>query len=234
MTSVACLSEAGFRRQLGRRPAAVVFDMDGVLFDTERLYEEAAIAAATEFGIEMTSAFFRSTVGTPWPVNRQRLLDHFGPTLAVDDLGAAAGRIFQQLLEARRVLKPGVTELLGLLDELGLPRAIATSSPRHRVEDHLARHELSGRFHQIVAHGDYTNSKPDPEPFQKAAQALGVDAALCLAIEDSHAGVRAASAAGMITIMVPDLLPATDDIRSLCAHVASDLHEVAHLLSIEI
>jgi HAD superfamily hydrolase (TIGR01509 family) len=216
---------------LARLPAAVIFDMDGVLFDTERLYEEAALAAATEFGIEMTSEFFRSTVGSPWPVNRTRLLDHFGPSLAVDALGAAAGRIFLELLEARRVLKPGVLEILSVLDELRLPRAIATSSPRHRVENHLARYELSGRFDQIVAHGDYKNSKPHPEPFQKAAQALSVEPQYCLAIEDSHAGVRAASAAGMMTIMVPDLLPATDAIRSLCTHVAADLHEVRDLIA---
>jgi HAD superfamily hydrolase (TIGR01509 family) len=214
-----------------RRPAAVVFDMDGVLFDTERLYEEAAMAAATEFGIEMTSEFFRSTIGLPWPVNRTQLLDRYGPSLAVDELGAAAGRIFLELIELRSVLKPGVVEILAILDELGLPRAIATSSPLRRVEGHLERYGLTGRFDRIVAHGDYTNGKPHPEPFQKAAQALGVEAERCLAIEDSHAGVRAASAAGMMTVMVPDLLPATDDIRSLCAHVACDLHEVRELIA---
>lgn len=214
-----------------RAPAAVIFDMDGVLFDTERLYEEAALAAAAELGTRMTSEFFRSTVGSPWPVNRARLLDHFGPSLAVDEFGAAAGRIFRELLDARNVLKPGVLEILSVLDELRLPRAIATSSPRHRVESHLARYELSGRFDRIVAHGDYKNSKPHPEPFQTAALALGVKPEFCLAIEDSHAGVRAASAAGMMTIMVPDLLPTTDTIRSLCAHVAIDLHEVRHLLA---
>src|SRR5262245_61751415 len=103
------------RLTFARMPAAVIFDMDGVLFDTERPYEEAALAAATEFGIEMTSEFFRSTVGSPWPVNRVRLLDHFGPSLPVDELGAAAGRIFLELLNARSVLKLGVLEILALL-----------------------------------------------------------------------------------------------------------------------
>jgi HAD superfamily hydrolase (TIGR01509 family) len=211
-------------------PAAVIFDMDGVLFDTERLYQEAAMAAAAEFGIEMTTEFFRSTIGVPWPVNRAQLLRHYGPSLDVDELGAASGRKFLELLEGRSILKPGVVELLAVLDEIELPRAIVTSSPRHRVDLHLRRYSLTGRFDHVVAHGDYVRSKPDPEPFQNAARVLGVEASRCLAVEDSYAGVRAASAAGMMTVMVPDLLPATEDIRALCAHVAADLHELRFLL----
>ncbi len=210
---------------------AVVFDMDGVLFDTERLYEIAALAAAAEFGIEMTSEFFRSTVGTPWAVNRLRLMEHYGPSLDVDGLGATSGRIFGELLASQMVLKPGVLELVDLLDELALPRAIATSSSRQRVEQNLEKHRLSGRFNHIVAYGDYDGHKPDPAPFLKAAERLAVEPQFCLAIEDSHQGVRSASSAGMMTIMVPDLLPATDDIRSLCTHVAADLHEVRTLIA---
>jgi HAD superfamily hydrolase (TIGR01509 family) len=215
---------------LPRPLAGVVFDMDGVLFDTETLYEEAAITAAAAMGIEMTSAFFRSTVGSPWPANRVRLLEHFGPGLAVDELSARAGRIFNDLIEVRTLLKPGALELIDLLDQLGLPRSIATSSPRRRVEAHLQRHDLSGRFHSIVAHGDYERHKPDPDPYLMAAQHLGVEPQFCLAIEDSHHGVRAASSAGMMTVMVPDLLPATDEMRALCVHVVSDLHEVHRMI----
>ncbi len=204
--------------------------MDGVLFDSERLYEEATLAAAAEFGIVMTSAFFRSTVGSQWPVIRTMLLDHYGEALAVDELRAAARRIFSDLIEARLLLKPGVMELVELLDELELPRAIATSSTRATVDRHLETHGLAGRFHRIVAHGDYDRGKPDPDPYLKAAEGLAVDPQLCLAIEDSHHGVRSASSAGMMTIMVPDLLPPTDEIRALCLHVVLDLYEVRRLI----
>jgi len=216
---------------LPRPVAAVVFDMDGVLFDTETLYEKAALAAAREVGIPMTSEFFRGTVGSPWPVVRQRLLDHYGPDLAVDELSEISRRLFRELADMQEILKPGVLELLDLLDQLGLPRAVATSSSRPTVERHLQRHGLAGRFSGIAAHGDYARHKPHPDPFLKAAELLGVVPQSCLAIEDSHHGVRSASSAGMMTVMVPDLLPATDEICALCLHVAADLHEVRRLLA---
>jgi HAD superfamily hydrolase (TIGR01509 family) len=217
--------------RLPRPIAAVVFDMDGVLFDTETLYEQAALGAAREMGFEMTSAFFRSTIGSPWPVVRVRLIEHFGPDLAIDELHAISRRIFRELIDNRPLLKPGVLELLDLLDGLGLPRAIATSSSRATVEHHLGTHKLAGRFHHIVAHGDYDRHKPDPEPYLKAAQGLALLLSMCLALEDSHHGVRSASSAGMMTVMVPDLLPPTDEVRALCLHVVADLHEVHRLIA---
>lgn len=216
---------------LPRPVAAVVFDMDGVLFDTETLYEKAVIAAAREFGFELTSEFFRGTVGSPWPVVRQAILDRYGAHLAVDELAEISRRHFRAMADTQDILKPGVLELLDLLDELGLPRAVATSSGRPTVERHFVRHKLEGRFHGIAAHGDYVRHKPHPDPFLKAAELLGVDPQSCLAVEDSHHGVRSASSAGMMTVMVPDLLPATDDICALCLHVVPDLHAVRSLIS---
>ena len=215
---------------LPRPVAAVVFDMDGVLFDTETQYEKAASAAAREVGIDMTSEFFRSTVGSPWPVVRQQLLDHYGPDLAVDELSEVSRRIFRELTETQEILKPGVRELLDVLDELRLPRAVATSSSRATVERHFQRHALGDRFHGVAAHGDYARHKPHPDPFLKAAELLGVDPRACLALEDSHHGIRSASSAGMMTVMVPDLLPATVVICALCLHVVPDRHEVRRLL----
>jgi HAD superfamily hydrolase (TIGR01509 family) len=204
--------------------------MDGLLFDTERLYEEAALAAAAELGCEMSSAFFRSTIGSPWLVIRARLLDHYGPTFAVDELRAAAMRKFNALVDNDVPLKPGVLEMLDLLDELRLPRAIATTSSRLTVEHHLAAHDLLTRFDQIVAHGDCALDKPAPDPFLKAAERLSVAPEFCLALEDSHNGVRSASAAGMMTVMVPDIVPPTEEIHGLCLHVVADLHGVRRLI----
>ena len=126
-------------------------------------------------------------------------------------------------------MKAGARELLDQLDELGLPRAIATSSSHATVQGHLSAHGLAHRFHAVVALGDYANSKPAPDPFLEAAERLGVQAQDCLALEDSHNGIRAASAAGMMTVMVPDLIEPTVELRGLCV-VVSSLHEVRALI----
>src|SRR6202011_3732198 len=131
--------------------------------------------------------------------------------------------------DARLAPKLGALELLDTLDQFGLPRAIATSSSRRTVERHLTAHNLMGRFDAIIGHGDYERGKPAPDPFLKAAERLGVEPYLCLALEDSHNGVRSASSAGMMTIMVPDLLEPTDEIRGLCSFVVRDLREVRAL-----
>jgi beta-phosphoglucomutase-like phosphatase (HAD superfamily) len=154
------------------------------------------------------------------------LLSHFGETFPVDAFQETWVRHFWVIAETRLELKPGVLELLDTLDGLRLPRAIATSSSRRTVERHLTAHHLLGRFNEIVGHGDYERGKPAPDPFLRAAERLGVDPQPCLAMEDSHNGVRSASAAGMMTVMVPDLLEPTDEIRGLCSFVARDLHEV--------
>jgi len=128
-------------------------------------------------------------------------------------------------------LKAGVVELLDQLDASGLPRAVCTSSPHQTVESHLGHHDLLRRFDAVIARGDYAQGKPHPDPFLKAAEALGVAPEHCLALEDSHNGVRAAHAAGMMTIMVPDLLHATEEITALCVRIAQDLHEVRGLIA---
>jgi HAD superfamily hydrolase (TIGR01509 family) len=213
-----------------RMPAAVVFDMDGLLFDTETLYQEAALLAAAEGGHKATGDIFFQLIGVPWARGRELLLGHFGDDFPVDDFVTVWVRHFEAIAATRLALKPGVIELLDLLDTLRLPRAIATSSSHHTVVQHLDAGGLTGRFDAIVGAGDYAHGKPAPDPFLAAAARLGIAPAECLALEDSHNGVRSAAAAGMMTIMVPDLLPPTDEIRALCAHVAAHLDEVRRLI----
>jgi beta-phosphoglucomutase-like phosphatase (HAD superfamily) len=150
--------------KLPRRPAAIVFDMDGLLFDTETLYQEAAILAAADRGHDVSLGVFSQTIGLPWPQSRSLLLAHFGLSFPVEEFVATLVRHFEVLAATRLALKPGAIELLNTLDDLGLPRAIATSSARETVEHHLQFHDLVGRFHHIVGHGDYTVGKPAPDP----------------------------------------------------------------------
>jgi len=216
--------------KLPHRPEAVIFDLDGLLFDTESLYQEAIMAAANDVRQEMTPAIFHSMIGRPWLLTRAFLVEHYGSSFPVDEFRAAWNRHFDVIVETRLALKPGVLELLDALDTLGLPRGIATSSSHKTVQHHLGAHDLGDRFHHIVASGDYAAGKPAPDPYLLAAERLGVEPHLCVALEDSHNGVRSAAAAGMMTIMVPDLLEATDEIRSLCTFVVRDLHVVRRLV----
>ncbi|HWI20169.1 MAG TPA: HAD family phosphatase [Vicinamibacterales bacterium] len=217
--------------KLPRQPAAVVFDMDGLLFDTENLVREAMSAAAPRLGFEMPEAVFLSLLGLGGNASRARLLEHYGEKFDIEAFWTAVDEDFHRISEGRQYLKTGVVELLDWLDDVKLPRAIATSSPHRHVQKNLATHGLSGRFDVIVAHGDYEHGKPHPAPFLKAAEKLGVAPEDCLALEDSYNGVRSACAAGMMTVMVPDLLSPTDDIRAICLHVALDLHEVRERLT---
>lgn len=215
---------------LPRLPLAVVFDMDGVLVDSETLYQEAILLAAAEGGYAIGREVVDRMTGAPWPLTRAVLLAHFGESFPVDSFVEVWLRHYRVIAETRLVLKPGVVELLDMLEALRLPRAIATSSSPATVQHHLTATGIAGRFEAIVGAGDYAAGKPAPDPFLTAAARLGVAPEACLALEDSHNGVRSASSAGMMTIMVPDLLPPTDEIRALCTHVAGDLHEVRELI----
>jgi HAD superfamily hydrolase (TIGR01509 family) len=217
--------------KLPRPPATVIFDLDGLLFDTEAVYEEAILAAARDAGHVMTPAIFRRMMGTTWLLNRAYLLAHYGAGFPVEEFRAAWMAHFNRMIETRLALKPGVLELLDALDRLGLPQAIATSNSHSGVLRHLTAHNLVDRFPTIVAHGDYVNAKPAPDPFLKAAEHLKVGPRLCIALEDSYNGIRSASSAGMMAIMVPDLLEPTDEVRELCTLVVQDLHAVRGLLT---
>ena len=216
---------------LSQRPSAVVFDMDGLLFDTEVMVRDAMTAAAKRLGFAVPEALFLSLLGLAGNASRIKLLDHFGPAFDVDGFWIEVDDDFERLLHGRRFLKTGVVELLDWLDDRQIPRAIATSSQHSHVQRNLAIHELTGRFDAVVAHGDCALGKPNPAPFLEAARRLKVAPESCLALEDSFNGVRAAAAAGMMTIMVPDLLQPTPDISAVCVEVARDLHHVRQLLA---
>jgi len=210
---------------------AVVFDMDGLLINTEVLWREGMIGAAKAMGRELSMDAFRRMIGSPAARTREILHEEFGADFDVDGFLDDASRRFHDELDLENLLKAGVVELLDHLDARGLPRAIATSSTHESVEAHLTPSGVLARFDAVVARGDYERGKPAPDPFLNAAKALGVAPEDCLALEDSHTGVRAAHAAGMMTVMVPDLLDPTEEMREKCVHVAESLHRVRELLA---
>lgn len=192
---------------------AVIFDMDGVLLDSEPLWRRAEIAAFAAVGVTLTEDDCRRTMGRridevvahwhrerPWPDP-----DLDAVTDAVLD-GVAA------LVAAEGVPLPGVAEAVALAEELGLARAVASSSPRHLIEVTLDRLDLADAFPVVHSAEDEAAGKPDPAVYLSTAATLGVAPAACVAIEDSLNGLRSARAAGMAVVAVPEApLPADAD-----------------------
>ena len=215
---------------LPRPVRGVVFDMDGLLVDSESLCRDVMMAVSARRGVALPMSVFLRMVGLPGYASRVVAVGHFGEAFDYEGWNTEVWAEAHARIPHELTLKTGVLELLEVLDARGLPRAVATSSSHATVGLQLGKTDILHRFGAVVASGDYARGKPNPDPFLTAAARLGVDPADCLALEDSHNGVRAAHAAGMMTVMVPDLLPATEEIRGLCAAVADTLHAVPAMI----
>ena len=209
--------------------------MDGLIFDTETLYARALRDVTTAMGFEAFSeAVMRSTIGMSWP-DTQTLFHDILPSGA--DVGGLLSNWTSrddELAAQGLQTKPGVFELLNVLDELTIPRAVATSSKRATAHSHLASHDLLDRFDAIVAEEDCQRCKPDPEPYRRAARALRIAPEDCFALEDSRNGIYSAHAAGMAAIMIPDLIRPDAETQARCAYVLNSLFDVVSLLNAEL
>lgn len=212
--------------KLPRKPLAVVFDLDGTLIDSESLVRDAHFAACAQFGVTMSDAQFLSLVGMHRDANNLSLLQFYGPDFPLERFHEAT-RAF--VGERSAPLKTGALELMAALDAAALPFGLATSSRRPWVDRHFTTHGLTDRFRAVVTRQDVENGKPHPDPFLRAAELLGAPPPAVLAIEDSHPGVRSAHGAGCMTVMVPDLLGADDEMRNK-AIVLTSLQDVLTLL----
>jgi HAD superfamily hydrolase (TIGR01509 family) len=202
--------------------------MDGTLLDTERVAQEAFFTACAEFGITPRRDLLLRCVGAAEPIARQVIREGFGPTLDCDAFFPAWNRHFAQLSHLTPApLKEGAVALLDTVARLGLPMAIATSSGTVHALEKLRRAGLLERFKAVIGADQVQRPKPDPEVYLKAAGKLGVDPRACLALEDSEYGVRAAHAAGMTVIQVPDMTQPSADLRALGHIVLASLKEVA-------
>jgi len=209
---------------------AVIFDMDGLLLDTESVYRSAMVAAALAMGYDFPDDFYRSMVGTAEADIHLMLQQRFGADFPIARLFADCETEMRRRLDGGVPVKAGATELIGELAARKLPMAVATSTVRRIAEHHLARAGLLEHFSAICTREDVTRGKPHPDIFLVAAGKLGVRPERCVVLEDSYPGVRAAHASGAMAIMVPDMLPATDELRALCVAVVRDLHDVRAML----
>ena len=213
-----------------REFAAVVFDMDGLLIDSEVVYREAWTFGAKAVGYPGSTEFFTTLIGIPYADCIPRIDDHFGPDFPMAEFERVCNARVTERASNGFPLKPGVRELLALLADMDLPRAVATSSHRASAARHLSSAGIHGFFDCIVGRDDVARGKPHPDLYAKATETLRARPAACLALEDSWTGVQAALAAGLASVMVPDLAPAPDEAHTRCLRVVSDLHEVRRWL----
>jgi HAD superfamily hydrolase (TIGR01509 family) len=214
-----------------RKPVeAVLFDMDGLLLDTEVIYTEALQAAAIAVGREMPLDFCHSMIGVPGHECTLMIADYYGAGFSIEEFRQHFSVHLQRRVETGIPHKPGVVELLDFLAGRGLPLAVATSSGRKTAEHHLGKAGLLGRFAALATRDDIERPKPHPDVYLEAARRLGVAPERCLAFEDSNIGLAAAHAAGTMAFMVPDLLQPLPESRARCVDVLPDLHAALKLL----
>lgn len=210
---------------------AVVLDMDGTLHDTEAAYHAAIKTAVQAVGFAVTDAFCHSLIGIPGPESDAMLRAHLGPAFPFAEYDRLYERHVAARLARKMPLKAGARELLRALADHELCAGVATSAGRRAAERDLARSGLRSLLRVVVTRDDVARGKPHPDLFLYAAKLLGVPPQKCLAIEDSFNGIRAAHAAGMMPVMVPDLLTPTEEIRALCVRIAANLNEVTALIA---
>lgn len=210
---------------------AVVFDMDGLMFDTERLYCQAWDYAGEKSGLGKTGYMVMKTLGTNRETGRSIWRREFGSRYNQEEIEGYTQEFFDQYYQSHPLpVKKGLRNLLHYLKANGYPTAVASSTPRDQILEHLKEAELTGFFDQIVGGDSVTRSKPDPEIYLYACEMLEMKPTDCYALEDSRNGLLAASSAGCQTIMVPDLWQPDEEIKSRVLAILPDLDAVLEYL----
>lgn len=204
-----------------------IFDMDGLMFDTERLYRESWMVLAEEFGQHPNPDFPAAVAGTAGEGMR-RVIQRYYPSVDAQAFIAACMKRVADLVAVRVPEKPGLRELIKVLKDRGMKLAVASSSPEGTIEGNLHTAGLTECFDAVVSstHPAVKDGKPAPDVFLFAAQCIGVPPEECFILEDSLNGIRAAHAAGGTAIMVPDTMEPTAEICAIC-RVYHDLGAVA-------
>ncbi len=202
----------------------VIFDMDGLLFDTEQVYQKNWTRLAKELNVDLPDAFRRSICGTSGDLMDHLIEQYFhvkeGHTYAEQVMRWTAEDLKTHVPE-----KKGLHEILDFFKGLGFKMAIASSSEKAQIRSNLRLSHVESYFDALVSGRDdgVKNGKPAPDIFLKAAEKIGLPASECYVFEDAYNGIRAAAAAGTRPIMIPDTIPADEEMRKLSYGIYPDL-----------
>ncbi|WBW95994.1 HAD family hydrolase [Oceanirhabdus sp. W0125-5] len=211
---------------------AVVFDMDGLMFDTERLTIKAWDYAGEKIGIGKMGHMVYKTLGMNIESARKVFIEEYGERVTEEDLSKHAKEFFHDYYNYHGIpMKPGLIELLTYLKENNYKIAVATSSNKEVALRHFKRANITDYFDVIVCGDMIENSKPAPDIYLKASELLGVSPSECLALEDSPNGINSAFSAQLIPVMIPDLIEPTEELSGIVHSKLTNLHEVIELLN---
>ena len=209
----------------------VIFDMDGVILDSEKLYVRFWCEAGRFYGFPMEEKHALSIRSMARQLASEKLRGIFGSSFDYDAVRSKRVELMDKYVEENGIeLKDGAEDLLMYLKENGYRIALATATPPDRAEKYLKAHDLYKYFDVTVSASMVSLGKPAPDIYLLAAEMLGLSAQSCLALEDSPNGIRSASSAGCVTVMVPDLDLPNDDILTLLHSVANGLCDVKRIL----
>ena len=211
---------------------AVVFDMDGVIFDSERAVMQCWEEVASRHNIPNIEKAILACTGTTMVRTREIMLNLYGADFPYDEYARESSAIFHSRYDGGRLpMKPGVKELLTFLKEHDKKIALASSTRQQVVTDELRDAGVIEYFDRIICGDMVSRSKPAPDIFLKACEELNISPSDSYAIEDSYNGIRAAHSGGLHPIMVPDLLPADEEMQSLAEIVLPSLTSVMEYLA---
>jgi len=215
------------------RPAAVIFDMDGLMFDTERMSIPLWAEAGIIFGYNITEEIILRTVGISNKETRELLIDEFGADFPYDSVYEKFRLLIKKEIERNGVPKKhGLIELLDCLAAAGIPLAVATSTRKATALEMLRKADILDRFSTVVCGDEVTNSKPAPDIFLLAAERLMVLPSTCAGFEDSPAGLKGLHSAGVRSIFIKDLIEPPQDILSTVWRRYNDLKEAVELFNL--
>lgn len=207
----------------------IIFDMDGLMLNTERLSQIAWRMGGRDLGYDLPDVVCHAMIGLSSGDHKRIFDDYFGQGFPLETLSERSQVHYFRFLREKLTTQPGLLELLDRLESLGLPKAVATSTKREWAVKKLEQVGIRDRFDPLVTGDAVERGKPAPDIFLRAAELLGIEPVHCLVLEDSYNGVRAGAAAGMRVIMIPDILTPDEEIRRLCWRVHDSLEEVTAL-----